>query len=226
VGKVGSGKSSVVSALIGELEKQTDAAESSRMSVQGRVAYAPQQPWIQNATIRDNILFGLPYDEPRYNKCLTLCCLRADLEQLAPAGDLTEIGEKGINLSGGQKHRVSLARCLYSNADVYLFDDTLSAVDAHVSKSLFEAVIGPSGVLRHKTRVFVTNTLHFLDQVDQIVLLEDGRVAEAGSYAQLMSGSVRFRAFLSEHTKLVAEMTAKRQRHPKGTVLLFIFLLN
>lgn len=144
---------------------------SGLINVHGKIAYAPQQPWIQNATIRDNILFGRPFDEEFYKKVLNACSLRTDLEVLK-YGDLTEIGEKGINLSGGQKQRISLARCVYSNSDLYLLDDSLSAVgntthyfrkktvkvfltlnqilDAHVGKHIFDSVIGPNGVLKNK----------------------------------------------------------------------------
>jgi ABC-type multidrug transport system fused ATPase/permease subunit len=114
-----------------------------------KIAYAPQYAWIQNATIKENILFGRDFDQATYNKVLDACALRADLSIL-PAGDQTEIGEKGINLSGGQKQRISLARCAYANADIYLLDDTLSAVDSHVAKHIFQNVIGPNGMLKEK----------------------------------------------------------------------------
>lgn len=141
VGTVGSGKSSVVQAFLGEMEKL-----AGTVNTVGKLAYVPQQAWIQNATVRDNILFGQAYDRKRYNKVIDACALRADIDILS-AGDLTEIGEKGINLSGGQKQRISLARAVYSDADLYLLDDPLSAVDAHVGKHIFEEVIGPKGVL-------------------------------------------------------------------------------
>ncbi|KAG8255638.1 Canalicular multispecific organic anion transporter 1, partial [Homalodisca vitripennis] len=107
------------------------------------------QAWIQNATVRENIVFGHKYNESLYNRTVDNCCLRPDIE-IFPAGDSTEIGEKGINLSGGQKHRVSLARAVYHNADIYLMDDPLSAVDPHVGKHIFEKVIGPEGQLQMK----------------------------------------------------------------------------
>ncbi|KHJ93660.1 ABC transporter, ATP-binding protein [Oesophagostomum dentatum] len=134
VGKVGSGKSSVLSALLGEMGKLR-----GRIGMRGRVAYVPQIPWIQNMTVRDNILFGKPYDKRRYNQVLAACALKPDLRMLTN-GDLTEIGEKGINLSGGQKARISLARAVYQDFDVYLLDDPLSAVDAHVGKHIFDNV--------------------------------------------------------------------------------------
>jgi len=120
VGTVGSGKSSVVQAFLGEMEKLAGVVNTV-----GKLAYVPQQAWIQNATVRDNILFGQSYDRKRYNKVIDACALRADIDILS-AGDLTEIGEKGINLSGGQKQRISLARAVYSDADLYLLDDPLS----------------------------------------------------------------------------------------------------
>ncbi|KAG8336010.1 ATPase [Homalodisca vitripennis] len=115
----------------------------------GEIAYVPQQAWIQNASVRENISFGNSFDEKKYNMTVKNCALTPDLEML-PGGDATEIGEKGINLSGGQKQRVSLARAVYSDADIYLMDDPLSAVDSHVGKHIFEHVIGPRGQLHKK----------------------------------------------------------------------------
>lgn len=129
VGSVGCGKSSLISALLGEMDKTLGT-----VNVDGRVAFVPQQAWIQNATLLDNIIFGRPFNKELYNKVLEACALTPDIAML-PGGDQTEIGEKGINLSGGQKQRVSLARAVYSGADVFLLDDPLSAVDAHVKKT-------------------------------------------------------------------------------------------
>ncbi len=117
--------------------------------VNGSVSYAAQQAWIQNATLKDNILFGNELDEIKYRGVIEACALATDFKIL-PAGDRTEIGEKGINLSGGQKQRVSLARAVYNDSDIYLFDDPLSAVDAHVGKHIFDNVVGPKGCLKHK----------------------------------------------------------------------------
>ena len=123
VGTVGSGKSSLIYALLGDMEK---CSGKVNISSDAQIAYVPQQAWIQNATLKDNILFGKDLDEKKYQKCLRACALKQDLLTLA-GGDRTEIGEKGINLSGGQKQRVSLARAVYSDADLYLLDDPLSA---------------------------------------------------------------------------------------------------
>ncbi|XP_027764504.1 canalicular multispecific organic anion transporter 1 [Empidonax traillii] len=191
VGAVGSGKSSLVSAMLGEMENI-----KGHINIQGSLAYVPQQAWIQNATLKDNILFGSELDEARYQQVLKACALLPDLK-LLPAGDQTEIGEKGINLSGGQKQRVSLARAVYSNADIYVLDDPLSAVDAHVGKYLFEHVLGPKGLLQKKTRILVTHSISFLPQVDNIVVLAAGAVTEQGSYSNLLANKGAFAQFLN-----------------------------
>uniref|UniRef100_A0A8C1NE13 ATP-binding cassette, sub-family C (CFTR/MRP), member 3 n=1 Tax=Cyprinus carpio TaxID=7962 RepID=A0A8C1NE13_CYPCA len=194
VGHVGCGKTSLVCALLGEMEKL-----EGQISIRGSVAYVPQQAWIQNATVRDNILFGRPYVEQKYRCVLEACALTPDLEVL-PGGDQTEIGEKGINLSGGQRQRVSLARALYSEADVYLLDDPLSAVDAHVAKHIFDNVIGPEGALKGKTRILVTHGISFLPQVDNILVMVDGRVSEMGSYQDLLKQNGAFAEFLRNYS--------------------------
>uniref|UniRef100_A0A8C3ACM5 ATP-binding cassette, sub-family C (CFTR/MRP), member 3 n=1 Tax=Cyclopterus lumpus TaxID=8103 RepID=A0A8C3ACM5_CYCLU len=193
VGHVGCGKSSLISALLGEVEKL-----EGEVSTRGSVAYVPQQAWIQNATLRDNILFGKPYNEPKYCCVLEACALTPDLEVL-PGGDMTEIGEKGINLSGGQRQRVSLARALYSDTDIYLLDDPLSAVDAHVAKHIFDNLIGPEGVLKGKTRILVTHGISFLPQVDNIMVMVEGRVSEMGSYQELLKQNGAFAEFLRNY---------------------------
>ncbi|KAK1333553.1 LOW QUALITY PROTEIN: hypothetical protein QTO34_005938 [Cnephaeus nilssonii] len=181
VGTVGSGKSSLMSAMLGEMENV-----HGHITIKGMIAYVPQQSWIQNGTIKDNILFGSELDEKRYQQVLEACALLQDLEVL-PGGDLAEIGEKGINLSGGQKQRISLARATYQNADIYILDDPLSAVDAHVGKHIFDKVLGPNGLLKSKTRFLVTHSIHFLPQVDEIVVLENGTISEKGSYRALLA---------------------------------------
>ncbi|KAM9779656.1 multidrug resistance-associated protein 1-like [Neosynchiropus ocellatus] len=190
VGHVGSGKSSLLSALLGEMEKMEGS-----IGVKGSVAYVPQQAWIQNATLKDNILFGQEVAENWYHCVVKACALQPDLE-LLPAGDLTEIGEKGVNLSGGQKQRVSLARAVYCDRAVYLLDDPLSAVDAHVGKHIFNRVIGHHGLLKDKTRVLVTHGLSYLHHVDLILVMVDGEITEMGSYKQLKHMNGAFAEFL------------------------------
>ncbi|KFV63671.1 Canalicular multispecific organic anion transporter 2, partial [Dryobates pubescens] len=193
VGHVGCGKTSLVSALLGEMEKL-----EGEVAVKGSVGYVPQQAWIQNATLKDNILFGQAPNEEKYQHVLEACALKPDLEVL-PGGDQTEIGEKGINLSGGQRQRVSLARAVYSGADLYLLDDPLSAVDSHVAKHIFDRVIGPDGVLKGKTRVLVTHGISFLPQVDHIIVLVDGKISEMGSYQELLKQNKAFAEFLRNY---------------------------
>ncbi|KAJ7057792.1 ABC protein [Mycena amicta] len=174
VGRVGAGKSSLLQGLIGEMRQCAGAPGAKGWAFGGRVAYCPQSAWIQNATLRDNVLFGQPFDEARYWRVIEDACLLPDLQLLAD-GDLTEIGEKGINLSGA----------LYYGADVILFDDPLSAVDANVGKALFHTAI-QGLVAQGKTVLLVTHALHFLAQCDYIYTLDNGRITEAGTYAELI----------------------------------------
>ncbi|XP_008553085.1 multidrug resistance-associated protein 1 isoform X2 [Microplitis demolitor] len=193
VGTVGSGKSSLISAFLGEMERI-----SGRVNTKGSIAYVAQQAWIQNATLQDNILFGKPMDKALYAKVIDACALGLDIKML-PAGDQTEIGEKGINLSGGQKQRVALARAVYTDCDIYFLDDPLSAVDSHVGKHIFENVVGPSGLLKKKTRVLVTHGITYLPEVDNIIVLKDGEITESGTYKQLMEKRGAFADFLIQH---------------------------
>uniref|UniRef100_A0A8B9MRW9 ABC-type glutathione-S-conjugate transporter n=1 Tax=Accipiter nisus TaxID=211598 RepID=A0A8B9MRW9_9AVES len=193
VGQVGAGKSSLLSALLGELEK-TDGC----MIMKDTAAYVPQQAWIQNASVEDNILFGKEMNETWFNRVIDACALQPDLESF-PAGQKSEIGEKGINISGGQKQRVSLARAVYQKASIYLLDDPLSAVDAHVGQHIFEHVLGPNGLLKDKTRVLVTHTINILPQVDNVVFLVDGTISEIGSYQELLQRNGAFAEFLHSH---------------------------
>lgn len=180
VGKVGSGKSSLISALLGDTVKM-----DGDVILRGSVAYVPQQPWVMNATLRENIVFGHRWDPVFYEKVLEVCSLKTDIAILS-GGDQTEIGERGINLSGGQKARVSLARAIYARADIYLLDDPLSAVDAHVGRHIFDHVIGPEGILKNKARLLVTHGIAFLSQTDQVVMLRHGEIELMGSYNDLM----------------------------------------
>ncbi|XP_046682900.1 multidrug resistance-associated protein 1-like isoform X2 [Homalodisca vitripennis] len=193
VGPVGAGKSSLLSAFLGEMVKNTGF-----VNTKGKIAYVPQQPWIQNASVRENISFGNRYEEKEYNKTVENCALLPDLKIL-PGGDATEIGEKGINLSGGQKQRVSLARAVYSDADIYLMDDPLSAVDSHVGRHIFDNIIGPKGQLHKKTRILVTHGIAFLPQVDMIVVMKGGEIVERGTFKELLDVKGEFSDFLMQH---------------------------
>jgi len=193
IGPVGAGKSSLVSVPFGELYPDSNAI----VGIQGSTSLVPQQPWIMNSTLRENILFGLPFDPQRYHPILEACALLPDLAQLA-AGDMTEIGEKGINLSGGQKQRVSIARAVYQNSDIYIMDDPLSAVDTHVARHIFENVI--CGLLKGKTVLLVTHYLHLLPRVDYVISMQDGRIAEAGEYRTLLGNNGDFASLIRDYS--------------------------
>ncbi|XP_070850126.1 ATP-binding cassette sub-family C member 4-like [Chaetodon trifascialis] len=177
IGPVGAGKSSLLSAVLGELRHDT-----GMLKVKGQLSYAAQQPWVFPGTIRSNILFGKELNPQKYDQVIKACALKRDME-LLPDGDLTLIGDRGATLSGGQKARVNLARAVYQDADIYLLDDPLSAVDAEVGKHLFEQCI--CGLLKNKSRVLVTHQLQHLRAADQIVLLREGHVLAQGSYSEL-----------------------------------------
>ncbi|KAF7134965.1 hypothetical protein RHSIM_Rhsim08G0148600 [Rhododendron simsii] len=175
--------------MIGELPPVDD----STVVIRGTVAYVPQISWIFNATVRENILFRSNFETSRYWKTIDVTALQHDLD-LLPGRDLTEIGERGVNISGGQKQRVSMARAVYSNADVYIFDDPLSALDARVGRQVFNDCIKEE--LRGKTRVLVTNQLHFLPQVDKISLINEGMVKEEGTFEELSRSGIVPKAYV------------------------------
>ncbi|XP_053679919.1 ATP-binding cassette sub-family C member 4-like [Anopheles nili] len=181
VGPVGSGKSSILQVLLRELPVESGGLA---MSPNCSIAYASQEPWLFTGTLRQNVLFGKQLDQYRYRQVLKVCALQPDLAHL-PAGDLTIIGERGVSLSGGQKARICLARAVYRKADVYLLDDPLSAVDAHVAKHLFELCIGNGGFLTRRnpnaTRILVTHQVHFLKQADWVIVMKEGKVEAQGT---------------------------------------------
>ncbi|KAF9874044.1 ABC metal ion transporter [Colletotrichum karsti] len=181
VGRVGAGKSSFLQSILGDLWKV-----KGEVQVHGTVAYASQSAWILNATVKENIVFGYRYDPDFYEKTIKACALLDDFAQL-PDGDETVVGERGISLSGGQKARVALARAVYARADIYLFDDVLSAVDSHVGRHIIENVLGPRGLLNTKTRILATNAIAVLPEASYITLLRDGEIAERGTYKQLVA---------------------------------------
>ncbi|XP_071991843.1 ATP-binding cassette sub-family C member 5-like isoform X3 [Engystomops pustulosus] len=177
-GSVGCGKSSMILSILGQMT----LLEGS-MSVSGSIAYAAQQAWIFNASLRENILFGEEYDIEKYKSTLEACCLYPDIESL-PNGDLTEIGERGVNLSGGQRQRISLARALYSSSNLVLLDDPLSAVDVYVAMELFSKAIKTG--MQTRSVLFVTHQLQYLAECDEVLYMKDGYIAEQGTHEELM----------------------------------------
>ncbi|CAH1800691.1 unnamed protein product [Owenia fusiformis] len=177
VGQVGSGKSSLLSALLGEMTTMGGTVTWSR---DVKIAYAAQRAWLMNSTVRDNILFGEPYDAERYNEVIKACALEPDIKIL-PAGDQTEIGEKGINMSGGQKQRVSVARAMYSQTDVLILDDPLSALDVHVGSHIFHHGIQDFLLSQQRTVVLVTHQLQYLPQAKQVYVMKDCAITHNGT---------------------------------------------
>lgn len=174
IGPVGAGKSSLLHAILKELP-----VKEGTIRVSGEMSYAGQEPWLFAGTVRQNILFGQPFDKMRYKNVVKKCALERDFE-LFTYGDKTRVGERGVSLSGGQRARINLARAVYKQADIYLLDDPLSAVDTHVGKQLFDSCV--SGFLRDKCVILVTHQLQYLKEVDQIVIMENGRIKAQGTY--------------------------------------------
>ncbi|XP_027711485.1 multidrug resistance-associated protein 4 [Vombatus ursinus] len=193
VGPVGCGKSSLLSAVLGELPKY-----KGLVNVKGRIAYVSQQPWVFSGTVRSNILFGKNYEKEKYDKVIKACALKKDL-QLLEDGDLTVIGDRGTTLSGGQKARINLARAVYQDADIYLLDDPLSAVDGEVGRHLFECCI--SQALHEKIRILVTHQLQYLKDASQILILKDGKVMEKGTYTEFQKSGIDFGSLLNKENE-------------------------
>ncbi|XP_019082836.1 PREDICTED: ABC transporter C family member 8-like isoform X2 [Camelina sativa] len=194
-GPVGAGKSSLLHAVLGEIPKV-----SGTVKVSGSIAYVSQTSWIQSGTIRDNILYGKPMEARRYNAAIEACALDKDINRFGH-GDLTEIGQRGINLSGGQKQRVQLARAVYADSDVYLLDDPFSAVDAHTAGILFHKCV--EDALKGKTVILVTHQVEFLSEVDQILVMEEGRITQLGKYEELLMMGTAFQQLVNAHNDAV-----------------------
>lgn len=178
VGPVGSGKSTLLNAVIGELD-----LDEGTITVDGTMSYAGQEPWLFEGSIRNNILFVEEYDEQRYNQVIHVCALERDFK-LLPNGDQTIVGERGVSLSGGQRARVNLARAIYKQADIYLLDDPLSAVDAHVGQHIYSKCI--RDYLKDKCCILVTHQIQYLPNIEHVVLMNAGRVEAQGSYRIVM----------------------------------------
>lgn len=202
IGSVGSGKTSILAALGGEMRRT-----SGEVTFGASRSYCPQYAWIQNATVKDNITFGKPFDQEWYDEVVDACALRADLDML-PNGDLTEIGERGITVSGGQKQRLNIARAIYFNADIVLMDDPLSAVDAHVGRHIMDNAI--CGLLRNKARVLATHQLHVLHRCDRIIWVQDGTAYKIDTFDNLMATDPDFQKMMAT--------TAKEEKKPEEEV--------
>ncbi|XP_012339560.1 multidrug resistance-associated protein 4 [Apis florea] len=193
IGMVGAGKSSFLSAILGEID-----ITGGHVKVNGSLSYAGQEAWVFGSTIRQNILFGQSYDRHRYQKVIKACSLSRDFKQF-PQGDQTVVGERGSSLSGGQKARINLARSLYRQADIYLLDDPLSAVDTHVSKHLFEECM--QRYLAGKTRILATHQLQYVKNVDAIILIDQGKVTVFSNFQDLLKQRPEYAELLAAESE-------------------------
>ncbi|XP_023213002.1 multidrug resistance-associated protein 4-like, partial [Centruroides sculpturatus] len=179
IGPVGSGKTSLLMSVLGEIP-----VTSGKVIVKGKIAYASQEAWVFNETVRENILFGEEFKEEKYRNVLYITALEKDIS-LFPKGDLTIVGERGVIMSGGQKARINLARALYLDADIFLLDDPLSAVDVPVAKHIFEKCIMEH--LKHKICILVTHQVQFLNPASKILVLNKGTCEFIGNYNKMES---------------------------------------
>ncbi|KAM0796432.1 ABC multidrug transporter [Usnea florida] len=189
IGGVGSGKSSLLAALAGDMRRTHGS-----VTMGATRAFCPQYAWIQNTSVKENILFGKPFDRKWYDAVIDACALRPDLDML-PNGDMTEIGERGITVSGGQKQRLNIARAIYFNSDIVLMDDPLSAVDAHVGRHIFDNAI--SGLLKNKCRILATHQLHVLSRCDRIIWMQEGHVEAVDTFANLINNNEAFQKLMA-----------------------------
>ncbi|KAI0167068.1 ATP-binding cassette transporter protein YOR1-like protein [Hypoxylon sp. FL1284] len=188
IGTVGSGKSSLLAALAGDMRKT-----AGEVVLGASRAFCPQYAWIQNATVRNNILFGKDMDRDWYKEVVRACALQPDMDML-PNGDATEIGERGITISGGQKQRLNIARAIYFNADIVLMDDPLSAVDAHVGRHIMDNAI--LGLLKDKCRILATHQLWVLNRCDRIIWMDGGKIQAIDTFDKLMENHSGFRQLM------------------------------
>ena len=198
IGSVGSGKSSLLAALAGDMRRTNGS-----LTLGATRAFCPQYAWIQNTSVKENILFGKPYDAKWYEAVIDACALRPDLEML-PNGDMTEIGERGITVSGGQKQRLNIARAIYFNSDIVLMDDPLSAVDAHVGRHIFDNAI--CGLLKDKCRILATHQLHVLSRCDRIIWMQEGHIEAVDTFANLINNNKGFQKLMASTAQEEEEM--------------------
>lgn len=192
IGDVGSGKSSLIAALLGQIRQ----VRGPKLEIYGTTSYVPQEAWLLNCSLRDNIIFGSPFEREKFDEVIRVCALQRDLTLLV-AGEETEIAERGSNLSGGQKQRTSLARAVYNNADTILLDDPLSAVDQAVGRHIFQECFKTH--LKEKTVILAIHQLQYLPECDHVVMMKDGKIAMQGTYDELMATQPSFSEMINNH---------------------------
>ena len=208
-GPVGCGKSCILHSIINDV-----GIDQGSIKTEGKIIIVPQVPWVFSGTIRDNILFGQPLETKKYETILDACALKMDLTMF-PKGDLTQIGERGISLSGGQQARVSLARAVYADADIYLLDDTLSAVDSKVGQQIFQNCF--SGILADRLRILVTHQVQYLETVDHILVLDKGAIVSEGTYSQLSENDTFFSKLIADEGKSDKQMSSPSASSEHGS---------
>ena len=222
IGPVGSGKSSILKSMMGLLHKQNGSVQKN-----GKISYIPQESFLINNTFRENVVFGHEFDEKKYWDVIKISQLEPDLKVIK-GGEFAEIGEKGLNLSGGQKQRISIARAIYADTDIVLIDDSLSALDAHVGKSIFLNVFLDKFVKRGKTVIMCTHVLEYLNYADNIIFIENGEITCQGKYKDLKESDPDFRIFIAEEqrrksSKKVEKLKESSHFLQKSTISRFEF---
>ena len=198
-GPTGSGKFSVLNVITKEVQ-----ISSGTILHDGCIAHVSQSPWMFSGTIRENIVFGKPFRDKKYHDVIKACALKQDFDAL-PNGNLTQIGERGISLSGGQKARINLARAVYYDADVFLLDDPLCSLDSKVSEQIFQHCI--CGILKGRLRVLVTHNPRFLERADCVIVIRNGQVDAIGKYDKLLSSN--------EYLRNLPETDKEKEGHMK-----------
>lgn len=209
-GRVGAGKTALLKSILGEL-----AVLKGSVNVIGKLAYCGQEPWLQNGTLQENVVFGQEFDQDWYKEVLDACALTKDIEQM-PMGHATEVGERGISLSGGQKARVSLARAIYSRADIYILDDVLSAVDEHVAKHLINRIFSHDGLLASRTIVLATNYIKVLGHASLVLAIQDKRIIEQTTIENMLKNqenSDTFRLIKTFNKDTMNSLRAHDRKH-------------
>ena len=208
VGPVGAGKTCLLNAILNNLDVLNNLT-GKKIKINGSLAYVPQKAWILNDTVRNNIIFKKPFDKERYQTILNICQLNPDLE-LFKSGDMTQISDKGSNLSGGQKTRITIARAVYSNSDIYLFDDPLSALDSHVGEAIFNGLI--KDYLKNKTVLVVTHALQYIPMMNKVIYIDGGKISFYGKPEDAMELTYFKKALSLEERKKYSELSKKKKK--------------
>ena len=214
VGPIGAGKTCLLNAILNNLDVLNNPS-SKKIKINGSVAYVPQKAWILNDTIKNNIIFKRPFNSEKYNSVINICQLMPDFE-LFKLGDLTQVSDKGANLSGGQKTRINIARAVYSDSDIYLFDDPLSALDSHVGEAIFNGLI--KDYLKNKTVLVVTHALQYIPMMNKVLYIDEGKIVFFGKPEDAMNLPFFKKALTLEERKKYSEISRNKKKSNKKIV--------